>query len=189
MPGKCIARGKTRNLLIFIATIVIGLILNGCSDAKPKVYRVGILCGIKGLIPTVEGFKARMTELGYLEGRNIRYDLQKTIDAILLISEPLTKIPAVFSKLGKFADDHGIPIGGAMASANGHSAVFGLTTGHKEIGRLAAQQVHKALKGVPVGTIPVVSAESYFEFNYKAAQQLGLNVPEWLLRQADEIIR
>jgi putative ABC transport system substrate-binding protein len=324
--------------LIFFAAIVIGLLLSGCSDERPKDYRLGILCGISGLIPTVDGFKARMTELGYLEGKNIVYDLQITdldpvaenrilrkfvadrvdamfvfpsevaleakaitqgtgipvvfshtniegidliksvsepggnltgvrypgpdlalkrfeilnilvpqakriyvpywtrspivpaqlailrpaaakmditlvempadsarvlladiekrtlaneagIDAILLISEPLAKTTAVFSKLCEFAGDRGLPIGGAMASTGGYSAVFGLTPDHKVMGRLAAQQVHKVLKGIPVGTIPVVSAEGYFLFNYKAAQQLDLNVPEWLLMRADKIIR
>jgi len=338
MPGKRVFRGKIRNLLIIFAALVIGLLLNGCSDEEPNIYRLGILCGISGLIPAVDGFKDRMKELGYLEGKNIVYDLQITdlnpvaekrilrkfvadkvdamfvfpsevaleakaitlgtgipvvfshtniegidliksvpepggnltgvrfpgpdlalkrleilctlvpqakriyipywtqspivpaqleilrpaaakkgitlvempadsvqqlqadlekrtlaneagIDAILLISEPLTKNAAAFSKLGKFANDRGIPIGGAMASAGGYAAVFGITTDHKEMGRLAAQQVDKVLKGIPVGTIPVVSAEGYFQFNYKSAQKLGLNVPEWLLRQADEIIR
>ena len=338
MRGKCRFTGKVRNLLIFFAAILMGLPLNGCSDETPKVYRLGILCGIRDLSPTVDGFKARMRELGYLEGKNIAYDLQIIqintvaekrilrkfvgdrvdimfvfpseaaleakaitkgtgipvvfshtniegidliksvsepggnltgvrypgpdlalkrleilntlvpqarriyipywsksravsaqlailrpaaakmgitlveapadsprqlladlekravadeigIDAVLLISEPLAKVPAVFPKLGKFARDHHVAIGGALVSSGGYSTVFGIATNHEKVGRLAAQLVHKVLKGIPVGTIPVVSAEGYFRINYKAAQKLGLNVPEWLLRQADEIIR
>jgi ABC-type uncharacterized transport system substrate-binding protein len=57
------------------------------------------------------------------------------------------------------------------------------------VGKLAAQQVDKILKGIPVGTIPVLSAESYFLLNYKAAQAQGLTVPEGLLQQANQIIR
>ena len=57
------------------------------------------------------------------------------------------------------------------------------------MGKLAAQQADKVLGGIPAGTIPVLSAESYFQFNHKAAQELGLNVPEGLLKQVDEIIR
>ena len=59
----------------------------------------------------------------------------------------------------------------------------------KAVGRLAAQQAHKVLKGIPAGTIPVVSAENYFQLNYRVAQELGLRVPEGLLKQANEIIR
>ena len=125
--------------------------------------------------------------LADLETRTKRIDIG--IDAILFITEPLAKTPAVFSKLGKFAFDHGIPIGGAPHSMGSYATVFGVATNNTVVGRLAAQQAHKVLKGIPAGTIPVVSADSYFQFNYKVAQQLGLKVPEGLLKQADEIIR
>ena len=45
------------------------------------------------------------------------------------------------------------------------------------------------MSGIPAGTIPIVSAESYFQLNYTVAEELGLQVPEGLLKQADEIIR
>ena len=56
-------------------------------------------------------------------------------------------------------------------------------------GRLAADQLHKVLSGVPAGTIPVVSAESFFQLNYRVARELGLDVSDGLLRQANEVIR
>jgi putative tryptophan/tyrosine transport system substrate-binding protein len=47
--------------------------------SKPgKVYHVGILSGLDFFLPTVDGLKQKMTELGYVEGKNITYDLQKT---------------------------------------------------------------------------------------------------------------
>ena len=55
--------------------------------------------------------------------------------------------------------------------------------------KLAAILGDKILKGIPAGTIPVVSAETWLQINYKATQKLGLNVSESLLNQADEIIR
>ena len=45
----------------------------------------------------------------------------------------------------------------------------------------------KVLIGSPVGTIPVVTPESYF-LNYRLAQELGLTVPEGMLNQAVDII-
>jgi len=71
----------------------------------------------------------------------------------------------------------------------GYSSVFGVATDNLAVGRLAAAQAHKVLSGVPAGTIPVVSAESYFQLNCTVARALGLEVPEGLLKQADEIIR
>ena len=67
-----------RNIRIFLAAMVMSLILNGCGEQKPKVNRLGILCGLNVFTTTVDGFKARMTELGYIEGENIVYDYHKT---------------------------------------------------------------------------------------------------------------
>lgn len=111
------------------------------------------------------------------------------IDAILLISEPLARTPAVFPKIGRFAFEHRIAIGGVLYSLEGYSSVFGVATDNLAVGRLAATQAHKVLSGIPAGTIPVVSAESYFQLNYTVALELALEVPEGLLKQADEIIR
>ena len=330
--------GGARKLWICAIVILVILSLNACDEQKPRVHRVGVLCGLDVFATTIDGFKAKMAELDYVEGKNIEYDIQRTdfepeveerillkfvgdkvdlilvfpsevsliakkvtqgtdipvvfcqtnaestdliksirepggnitgvrypgpdlalkrfeilhelapnakriwvpyttyshtvpdqlkvlrpaaaeagvklveapaasasdlladletrekandigIDAILFISEPLTKTPAVFSKIGIFASEHRIPIGGALYSWRGYSTVFGVATDNIAVGRLAAQQVHKVLRGIPAGSIPVVSADSYFQFNYKAAQQLGLAVSEGLLKQANEIIR
>lgn len=338
MLGSRFSRKMIRNIRIFFVAMAISVILNGCVEQKPKVSRLGILCGLNVFTTTVDGFKARMTELGYIEGENITYDFHKTnfdsaeeerilrkfiadkvdlmlvlpsevslaakavtqgsnipvvfcqtniegndliksvrepggnitgvrypgpdlalkrfeilhelvplakrmwvpytkhspivpdqltalrpvaakagvtlvespadsaadliadldnrakaadigIDAVLFISEPLARTPAVFTHIGKFAKAHRIPIGGVLYSVGGYSTVFGVATDNIAVGSLAAQQVHKVLRGIPAGTIPVVSAESYFQFNCKVAQELGLNVPEGLLKQADELIR
>jgi putative ABC transport system substrate-binding protein len=55
------------------------MLLNGCgAQAAPEMYRVGILSGLDFFADTADGFKAGMAELGYIEGENIVYDLQKT---------------------------------------------------------------------------------------------------------------
>ena len=338
MQKHCFFPRRLRIVRIFLVAVALSLISTGCSEQKPKAQRVGILCGLHVFETTVDGFKARMVELGYVEGKNILYDVHMTnfdetaqerilrkfvsdgvdmilvfpsevavaakaitqgidipvvfcqtniegtdlvksipepggnitgvrypgpdlalkrfeilralapqakriwvpyttrapivppqlqvlrpaaakagvtlveapsdsaeelladlekrantadigIDAILFISEPLARTPAVFPRIGKFASEHRIPIGGVLYSLEGYSTVFGVATDNIAVGRLAARQAHKVLKGISVGTIPVVSAESYFQLNYRVAQDLGLNVPEGLLRQADEILR
>lgn len=64
---------------LFTWAIVFALLLSACGQAQtPKVYHVGILDGFSFFAGTVEGFKAGMTELGYIEGKNIIYDLQQT---------------------------------------------------------------------------------------------------------------
>lgn len=59
---------------ILAAIIVASLLLTGCSQ-PPKTYRVGVL-GFIGFSQITDGFKAKMAELGYEEGKNITYDVQ-----------------------------------------------------------------------------------------------------------------
>ena len=61
------------------SVIVIAMLLSGCGTAQTsKVYKVGILSGLDAFAPSVDGFKNKMTELGYIEGENITYDVQST---------------------------------------------------------------------------------------------------------------
>jgi putative ABC transport system substrate-binding protein len=60
--------------------IVVGsLFLSGCgAQIASKTYRVGILSGHPAFAAVADGFIAQMDELGYVEGKNIVYDLQET---------------------------------------------------------------------------------------------------------------
>lgn len=315
------------------------LIVSGCGvQAAPKTYRVGVLSGFDYFAATTDGFKAKMSELGYVEGQNIVYDVQKTnfdiaaykrilqkfvadkvdlilvfpteasmeakaategtnipvvfananiedtnlvknvrepggnitgvrfpgpdialkdfeilhdlvpqakriwlpyqqgypivasqlevlrpaakaagvslieapvdnpaeleaelqahvksgdidIDAILLIPEPLAGTPDAFAIMAKFAYEHKVPIGGILNSTEGYSSIFGVNVNATAVGKQAAPLADKIFKGIQVGTIPVVSADSFLQINYNAAQKQGVTVPEGLLSQADEIIR
>lgn len=69
------ARHQWRIIALFC---IFYLTLSGCASPYKKIYRVGILCGIDSLASTIDGFKAKMSELGYKEGQNILYDIQKT---------------------------------------------------------------------------------------------------------------
>jgi putative ABC transport system substrate-binding protein len=314
------------------------LLVSGCGAKKPKVYRVGILSGIDFLLDCADGFKAGMEELGYVEGENITYDLQKasvdlaeyrsvlqqfvadevdliltfpseasieakaatqgtdipvvftyafiegmglvdsvrepggnvtgvrypgpdvalkrlevmhelmpqathilvpyikdypitepqlealrpaasaagvtlveapvadaaeletalqayvepdgvSVDAIVFVAGPLGVSPDTAAVIGKFAYDHKLPMGGAVIAVEGREGVFDVGVDAADSGKLAAPIADKILKGTPAGEVPVVSAEMYLLINYKAAQELGITVPEALLAQATQVIR
>lgn len=74
-------RPKPRLMRIWaplVGILIVALALSACGTPAPKVYRVGILSGLDFFAPTADSFKAKMTELGYVEGKNIVYDIQKT---------------------------------------------------------------------------------------------------------------
>ena len=61
---------------VLIWVMVVVFLLSGCVDKKPKVYQVGIICGADFFLPVIDGFRSKMTELGFVEGKNIYYDVQ-----------------------------------------------------------------------------------------------------------------
>lgn len=77
MPGDILPRNSIQNRWILLVGIVeVVLLVSGCAKT-PKVYRVGVLIGAATMATIADDFKARMTELGYVEGTNIAYDVQQ----------------------------------------------------------------------------------------------------------------
>jgi putative ABC transport system substrate-binding protein len=65
-----------RYSLVLCLLVVLCLALSGCAEKKEKVYRVGIISEVEAFTAIAEGCKAKMTELGYIEGKNIIYDIR-----------------------------------------------------------------------------------------------------------------
>ena len=59
---------------IFLLLAVWFLLAPRLSEAQ-RVYRIGALLAEDQFIPAVEGFKKKMAELGYIEGKNIQYEV------------------------------------------------------------------------------------------------------------------
>ena len=333
------SRNRTRiGWTLLVGMMVLSLLVSGCGTQKPKVYRVGILSGLDTFASIADGFKAGMTELGYVEGKNITYDLQKLnnnpegeqkaakkfvddkvdlifafplgasktakaatqgtkvpvvfansttegsglvesvrqpggnitgvrspgsdltvkrfefllefapqlkrlgaiynpnyaankpalealrpvvsskgiklveapvasltdmkaelqaraasgdigMDAILILPDDLSQSTEGWPMISKFAAEHKVPIGGSALFELTTGALFTNNTDNAETGKLAATLADKILKGVSAGSLPVLTPEAHLQINYKLAQELGLTVPEGLLRQADKVIR
>ena len=68
--------GLDKLMLTLTLFVVLVMVFSGCG--KPKVPRVGILAGLDYAYAVSEGFLEKMTALGYIEGENIIYDMQRT---------------------------------------------------------------------------------------------------------------
>jgi putative ABC transport system substrate-binding protein len=93
---------------ILIGVVLLGIVLAACGNEKTKTYTVGVINILPTLDQNLAGFKEGMTELGYIEGKNIRYvydgpttDMSKLssaaqtllaaeVDLILTITTPAT---------------------------------------------------------------------------------------------------
>lgn len=57
-----------------ICLMLAGLLLTACDGATPaKTYTIGVLNYVPALEQVFEGFKARMAELGHVEGKTVTY--------------------------------------------------------------------------------------------------------------------
>ncbi|VVB91017.1 ABC transporter substrate binding protein [uncultured archaeon] len=122
-----------------------------------------------------------------LEARNSSPDIG--MDAIILMPDIFNHCPEGWGMIRKFAAEHRVPVGGSFLYTVEQGAVFGNANDLVKVGELAAPQADKILRGVPAGTIPVVTPEQELWINYKRAQELNLTVSEGLLSRAVEIIR
>jgi putative ABC transport system substrate-binding protein len=111
------------------------------------------------------------------------------IDAIIDVPDPLIAAPGAFSVLCKFANKYRLPIGGTLYIESDCESLFGVNVNPDAVGRQAAVLADRILKGESAGTIRVISSESYFQFNYRAAARLKLKVSEGLLSTANEVLR
>jgi putative tryptophan/tyrosine transport system substrate-binding protein len=73
MGKKNIRKAQGLVLTLVLLAMACLLVLSACAS-KPKQVKVGILNGHDFFAPVGEGFKAKMAELGYVEGDTIVYD-------------------------------------------------------------------------------------------------------------------
>jgi putative ABC transport system substrate-binding protein len=110
------------------------------------------------------------------------------MDALLQMPDAATHSPDGSALLMAFAKEHHLPYGGGQFYQADQGAVFAYSPYNVEMGELAAPIADKILKGAPAGAIPLVSPENHLIINYKVAQELGLTVPEGLLKQASKVL-
>jgi putative ABC transport system substrate-binding protein len=72
---------------VFTWVMIAILLLSGCAGIqpqKPKVYHVGMLSTNTAFTAIENGFKAKMTALGYIENQNLIYNIQTAKPSITL---------------------------------------------------------------------------------------------------------
>jgi len=130
MPLKNIIQifHSKKMLLYGLVTSLLLLSFHGCDKTSSKPFTVGVVIALTAHTPCIDGFKAGMAELGYIESKNIIYIyngpienkqdvidteiknlLSKHIDILFITGQPTlrakkllagTNIPIVFSAAG-----------------------------------------------------------------------------------------
>lgn len=112
-------------------------------------------------------------------------NLPEDIDAIYrVLSSTLEQNNAL---LGQAAIKRGLPMSG-MAYLD-EAALFTLAIDAFGVGKQAARLASQIQQGVKPGDLPVEAAEYYFAVSLKTAEKIGVEIPDDMLQQADDIFR
>jgi putative ABC transport system substrate-binding protein len=85
--------------------------------------------------------------------------------------------------------EHGIAIGSNMSAQIESGALVTYATDYFSMGKQAARLANQALQGTAPADLPVETAEYFLSINLQAAAAIGLDIPDEILRQADNVIR
>jgi putative tryptophan/tyrosine transport system substrate-binding protein len=125
--------------------------------------------------------------------QSVLQELEKSgeadMDAIILLADSIPRSSDASGFVLQFADAHRVPVAGGPSALVRKGVLLSATTDIPSQGKLAASLADKIFKGTPAGTIPVMTPGPSLFINFSKAQELGLTLPEGLLKQAVEIIR
>jgi len=202
-----------RPVWFFVAFVLLVSLEPNWTNAQ-KVYRIGALVADDPFMAAFEGFKHEMATIGYIEGRNVLYDLnnskgdraalermaQKLVqdrpDLIVTSSTTATvpvakasagsNIPVVFLSAGN-------PLAFVKSYASSGNNLTGISTSSID---LTAKRL-ELLKGLAPGIRKVISLNNpdgpNYEENLKAmreaAKKLDLKLVEVNVTSGDELVR
>jgi len=151
---------------------------------------------LETLRPTVAELGIELVEAHITKTADIAADLAARaqaedigIDAILIMPDAISQSMESWTVISQFATEHNVPIVGNTVAQAKQGALFSYSPTFSDNGMHAALLADKILKGSPAGTLPVVTPDAQLFLNYKVAEQLGITIPEGLIKQAVEIIR
>jgi len=105
---------------LFSWMVVFAILLSGCAGTPtPKVFHVGTLTYGENFAAIGEGFKAKMTELGYIEGKNIVYESRKASTTATADEELSLAKELVAAKVDVIVAFPSPSVVGAIKAANG----------------------------------------------------------------------
>jgi putative ABC transport system substrate-binding protein len=175
------------------------------TQLAPKAKRIGVFyqVGYPNTAPALEKLRPLAKELGVtlveipvnnLEEMQADLDARAQqedpgVDAFLQMADGLTHSPDGAALVMNFAKEHNLPFGGGHYYQADQGALFAYSPYDFEMGKQAALIADKVLKGTQAGTIPLSTPENHLVINYKVAQELGLTIPEGLMKMAEKIIR
>lgn len=109
------------------------------------------------------------------------------VDAVFV--PPDTTVTANRMPLIEVARARRIPVSLAQFGGMERGVLFSYGFSFFEVGRQAARMADQVLRGVPPGSLPIETADFFLSLNLAAAQAIGLDLSDSVLRQARLVVR
>jgi putative ABC transport system substrate-binding protein len=168
--------------------------------ARPQVSRIGVLynptnpalrVALDGAHAAARALAVELLVVEVRESNEVTRALSllkaRRAGALLALSDPVIAIR--LSEISKFAVQNQLPALFPARLGTDAGCLFGYGPSIDENFRRAASDVDKILKGATPASLPVQQPTKFeFVINMKTAKAMGLNLPQALLLQADEII-
>lgn len=211
MLGHDHAQNKTRKgWTLLVGVVVLSLLLTACGT-KSKTYTIGVVNLTASMEPALEGFKAGMADLGYVDGKNVTflYDgptgsedkldaaarklVNAKVNIILSMTTPATQaakratantsIPVVFLPL---TDPVAAGVVQSLRLPGG--SITGVAAGGSETKRLRWHlEITPTIKRIYVPYNPDASSKASLATAQAAAQQFNVELIPQIATTPDEV--
>jgi putative ABC transport system substrate-binding protein len=175
--------------------------LEALKEILPKLSRVAVFASPSQEVARIQkGVEAAAGTLGVklqrLEIQNLK-DIEsafqtsvkeKAEGVVMLVSGPVLNPNR--GEVAAFAVKHRMPTAYPGAEDVEAGGLMSYGVNGPDLYRRAAGFVDKILKGAKPADLPVEQAQKFdLVINLKAAQQIGLNIPEAMLKRADKVLK
>ena len=196
-----------------LALVAFCALLDPRPSEAQQVYRIGALVADDPFMPAFEGFRKKMAEMGYLEGKNIRYDLNNAKgdkDSLLRMTQKLvqdkpdlivTSSTTATVPVAKASAGSGIPVvflsaGNPLAFVKSYAGSGNNLTGISTASIDLTAKRLELLKELAPSVKKVIAVHNPEGPNYKehlqatreAAEKLGLELVEVNVTSPDELV-
>ncbi|MCZ6623686.1 MAG: ABC transporter substrate-binding protein [Deltaproteobacteria bacterium] len=193
--------------------ILLPLMSPHSADAQ-KVYRISVLVSADAFVPAFEGFKKKMGELGYTEGKNIKYDFHNakgdkkrltTLAQKIVQDKPdviATSSTTATVPVARMTKGTNIPVvflssGNPLKFVKSYASSGNNLTGISSAGIDVTEKRVELLKELAPWIEKVISLQNPEGVNYRehrkamrrAAKKLGLELVEVNVTSSDELVR